>query len=236
MSSGTLVSCPASSSAKGAISATSSSRIVAIGAVNGDSAGDVSTRRFSTGGGAKNGASGAATGPERAALTTRERAAPSYVIAMRSGAGSRGGPGMDPRPGSLAPRGGHLLLEPLDGLRDVAVAGLEAAIQLQLLDRFDLVALREVDLGQLANRDQVLAIEPECARERADGAREPVQLLIGPSEGDVRRHRGGVQLEPALESDDGVAILPVAAVLLRERQELARRRVLLKEPFELLQT
>ena len=143
---------------------------------------------------------------------------------------------LNARAGALGHRRRHLLLELLDDVVHVAVPGLEAAVELQLLDRLDLVSLGQIDLGELADGDQVLAIEPERVRERANRVLEAVQLLIGPSEGDVRRHRGGVQLEPALESDDGVAVLPVAAVLLRERQELARRGVLLKEPLELLES
>src|ERR1019366_10242838 len=108
--------------------------------------------------------------------------------------------------------------------------------ELQLLDRLDLVSPGQVDLGELADGDRVLASEPERVRERTNRVLEAVELLIGPPEGDVRRHRGRVHLEPALESDDGVAVLPVAAVLLRERQAMARRGVLLKEPFQLLET
>ncbi len=158
---------------------------------------------------------------------------------MGRGARSLGEFGKDrlhARAGALGHRSRHLLLELLDDVVHIAIPGLETAVELQLLDRLDLVSLGEIDLRELADGDQVLAVEPERVRERPNRILEAVQLLIGPSEGDVRRHGGGVHLEPALESDDGVAVLPVATVLLRERKKLARGGVLLKEPLELLET
>jgi len=143
--------------------------------------------------------------------------------------------GTDPAPRALAHRGRHLLLEPRDDVVHVAVARLQAAVELQLLDGLHLVALGEIDLGELADRDEVLAVDPQGVRERPDRVLEPVELLVGLAERDVPRDGVRVHGESALERDDGVPVLPVPAVFLRQREKLSRRGVPLEEPLELLE-
>ena len=142
----------------------------------------------------------------------------------------------DSRGETLRGRWLELPLEPIDHFVDFAFPRLQAPVELELLQGLQLVAPREVDLGDLPDRHEVLAVVLQGVLVRPDGVLPPVEMLVGLPERHVGGDSGRVDGKAPFERDDRVAHLPLPAVLLREGEELPGRRIPLQDPLQLLET
>ena len=145
-----------------------------------------------------------------------------------------GGGGSDRRLGFRRNHGlrRDLRLELGDHRVDLPVAR-ERPIELVLLDGLELVAAREVDVGQGLGGDEVARIRDEHLREGRDRVRRLPRFQVHAPQGHLRRHVAGVSEQALLERGERVLQAAELPVLLGERDEQARARIQIQAPLEI---